>query len=210
VYLGAISIESSSSRTGHLRVPVRLTVTGYQRALDAGSDAPYVDTSGDTWDADRAYTTGGWGYVQASRSYATSRSIAGTRDPALYQSLRADPYAYRFDAVPSGVYQVELRFAQLREQASGRRIFDVIVEDETMLAAHDIAYDVGSFAADDHQFFVAVEDGTLDIRFIPRSGVPVVAALRVTQRPDRTTALGNQAAVVRGASLAEVVATPQP
>ena len=54
------------------------------------------------------------------------------------------------------------------------------------MPAHDIALEVGSFAADDHSFFVQVTDGTLDVRLIRRAGFdrPIVNALRVTSRPN--------------------------
>jgi hypothetical protein len=89
--------------------------------------------------------------------------------------------------VPNGVYEVDLRFAELQNIRFGRRLFDVIVENTTVLPAHDIAYEVGTFSADDHRFFVEVTDGRLDVRFIARAGSdkPIVNAVRVTHRPDR-------------------------
>jgi hypothetical protein len=56
-----------------------------------------------------------------------------------------------------------------------------------VLPAHDIDYEVGTFAADDNVFFVEVLDQTLDVRFIERAGFekPAVNAVRVTRRADR-------------------------
>jgi hypothetical protein len=70
---------------------------------------------------------------------------------------------------------------------NGKRLFDVIVENTLVLPAHDITYDVGTLAADNHTFFVEVVDGRMDVRFIARAGSesPVINALRITQRPDR-------------------------
>ena len=45
-----------------------------------------------------------------------------------------DPYAYRFDGVPNGVYQVDLRFAELDNLGPGGGMFDVIFEN-TLRAA---------------------------------------------------------------------------
>jgi hypothetical protein len=55
-----------------------------------------------------------------------------------------------------------------------------------VLTFHDIALEVGSFAADNHTFFVVVTDGALNVRFISYRGygVPIVNALRVVHRPD--------------------------
>jgi hypothetical protein len=47
---------------------------------------------------------------------------------------------------------------------------DVILENSLVLPAHDIALEVGSFAADDHSFFIRVDDGSLGVRLIRRAG----------------------------------------
>jgi hypothetical protein len=185
-YLASIYVRSNAGREGSLRIPVSLVVTDYQQGVAAGGDS-YKDTLGDTWAADRKYSAKGWGYVQSSKTKSTSHSISGTDDPKLYKNQRIDPYAYRFDGVPNGIYQVDLRFAEFDNSSPGKRLFDVIVEEQMVLPAHDIAYEVGRYAADARTFFVEVVDGRMDVRFIPRAGSdkPVINALRVTRRPDR-------------------------
>jgi hypothetical protein len=130
---------------------------------------------------------GSWGYVDASQSRSTQRAIAGTDDDPLYQDLREDVLEYRFDEVPLGVYEVDLRFAEIRQQQPNRRLFHILLEGNIELFAHDIALEVGSFVADQHTFFVTVTDGQLNVRFFPweRSDRPIVNAIRVTHRPDR-------------------------
>jgi hypothetical protein len=187
IYLAAIYVRSNSGREGQLRIPVSLVVSAYQRAANAGGNA-YTDSLGDLWAKDQAHSSGGWGYVQKGKTASTTKPIAGTSDPTLYRSQRVDPYAYRYDNVPNGVYQIELRSAELDAKVRiGKRLYDVIVENTLVLPAHDIVYDVGTLAADDHAFFVEVTDGRLDVRFVPRAGSekPVINALRVTHRPDR-------------------------
>jgi hypothetical protein len=82
---------------------------------------------------------------------------------------------------------VNLRFAELTALSFGERLFDVIIESTVVLPAHDIRYEAGASAADDHTFFVEVTDARLDIRLAPRTGFanPVINALRVTHRTDR-------------------------
>jgi hypothetical protein len=187
VYLASLFVRSNSGREDRLRVPVSLIVTAYQQAVDAGG-AAYTDAQGDPWAADRAYSSGSWGYVQKSKTTSTTKAISGTPDPTLFKSQRIDPYAYRFDNVPNGVYQVDLRFAELAGgEKLGKRLFDVIIENTTVLPAHDIVYQVGTFAADSYTFFVPVADGRMDVRFVPnaKTDPPVVNALRITHRPDR-------------------------
>ncbi len=185
-YLASIFVSSNSGRQAQLRIPVSLVVTGYQQGVNAGGSS-YKDKLGDTWAADQRHQNGSWGYIQKSSTRSTSHDIDGTTDPKLFQSQRVDPYAYRFDSVPNGVYQVDLRFAELDKVQPGGRLFDVITENTLQLPAHDIFYEVGRFAADDHTFFVEVTDGRMDIRLIPRAGSakPVINALRITHRPDR-------------------------
>jgi hypothetical protein len=178
---------SNSAREGRLRIPVSLVVTDYQQGVNTGSSSNYKDGSGDTWSADRKHSNGSWGYVQSSSTKSTSHSIKGTSDVKLFQSQRVDPYGYRFDNVPNGVYQVDLGFAEFDSDKPGKRVFDVVVENTLVLPAHDIAYEVGRFTAESKTFFIDVTDGRADIRLIPRAGFskPVINSLRITRRPDR-------------------------
>jgi subtilisin family serine protease len=185
-YLASIFVVSNSAREGRLRIPVSVVVTDYQQGVNAGGSS-YTDKAGDIWSADRRHSQGSWGYIQSSSTKSTSHGISGTTDPKLYQSQRVDPYAYRFDGVPNGVYQVDLRFAELDNVRAGKRVFDVVFENELLLPAHDIFYEVGRYAAEAKTFFIEVTDGRADLRLIPRAGFsnPVINALRITRRPDR-------------------------
>ena len=185
-YLATLYIKTTAAKQAMIRVPVSLVVTDYQQAAVAGGNA-YTDALGDPWAADRAYTAGSWGYVQKSKTDSTNKAIAGTSDPTLFKTQRIDPYGYRFDKVPNGIYEIDLNFAELNNIKLGKRLYDVIIENTLVLPAHDIVYEVGTFTADKHIFFVEVTDGQMDVRFIPRAGYekPVINSLRVTRRPDR-------------------------
>jgi subtilisin family serine protease len=186
IYLASIYIRSNSGRDAALRIPVSVVVSAYLQAANAGGRA-FTDSVGDPWVADKAHQVGSWGYVQAGKVVTSTKAIAGTTDDGLYKDLRQDPYAYRYDNVPNGVYEIDLRFAELAKTKFGARLYDVIVENTLVLPAHDIAYEVGTFTADDHTAFVNVSDGRLDVRFVPRKGsqAPILNALRVAHRPDR-------------------------
>jgi len=185
-YRARIIIRSNDPRNPRLQVPVNLIVPAYRVGANA-SGGNYVDTSGDTWLPDQAYTAGSWGYLGNTSVHTTHSPISGTDDDPLYQDLRRNMSSYRFDGLAPGVYQVELRFAELRRTRPNTHLFDVILENNLVLAAHDIAAEVGSFAADDHSFFIRVTDGSLNVRFIERLGFgqPTVNALRVTSRSDQ-------------------------
>jgi subtilisin family serine protease len=187
VYNAALYLQSNSGRRPLIRVPVSLLVSSYVQGVNAGGKA-YTDSSGDAWLADRLYSVGGWGHLMTtSKALSTRSPIAGTVDDALYQTARSGGDEYRYDNLPMGVYQVALKFAEIEGKKPFRRLYDVIVEDGMVLPAHDIAADHGNNTADDHVFYVAVLDGQLRIRFVPRSGFgqPLVSAIRVTHRPDR-------------------------
>ena len=188
VYEAMIVIQTNSRRQPNLSVPVRLIVPAYFVGVNA-ADGAYTDTQGETWYADKLYAAGSWGYInKSSRPGKSTKPIAGTNDDKLYQTFRQSPTEYRFDGLVAGTYEVDLRFAELDKRASGTRIFDVIAElNNTLLPAHDITYEVGSFTADNHVFYVTVTDGQLNLRFVERRGYapPVVSAIRVIHRPDK-------------------------
>ena len=187
VYEVTLFIVTNSGRQPLLRVPVELIVPAYYQAVDVGG-GPFIDQGGDAWAADQQYADGSWGYTgHRSRVLTTAEPIAGTDDDTLYQTSRQDPIEYRFDGLPSGVYEVDLRFAELRDRRPNSRLFDVIVEGILVLPAHDVAGEVGTLAANQHVAFVPVTDGRLNIRFVSRRGyaTPIVNAIQVVHRPDR-------------------------
>jgi Malectin domain len=147
----------------------------------------YTDRSGDPWAADRAYSAGSWGYIGTTNFDKTKSPIGGTDDDPLYQDERRGSMEYRFDGLPNGVYQLELRFDELQNQKPGQRLFDVIAEGSLILPALDVSGEAGRLNALDKTFFMPVTDGTMNVRFIARQGSkePIINAIRVTHRPDR-------------------------
>jgi subtilisin family serine protease len=185
LYRARILIRSNDPRNPQVQVPVTVVVPAYLQAVNAGG-GDYTDRAGDLWSADRRYAAGGFGYLNtASRTANTNRPISGTDDDPLYQTQRVNPAEYRFDGLPAGVYEIDLGFAEVMTREPGTRLFDVIAENTLVLPAHDVAGDVGSFAADVHTFRVQVTDGQLNIRFVERRGYapPIVNAIRVVHQP---------------------------
>ena len=141
----------------------------YRQGVNVGGGA-YTDVAeGDLWAADQAYSPGSWGYITRGVESRTNRSIAGTLDDPLYQDLRRGMSEYRFDGVPNGAYQVELKFAELSNRRPGQHIYDVMIEGNAVLFAHDVSAEVGTYTADSHSF-VPVTDGSLNVRFVTRRG----------------------------------------
>ncbi|MCP4601736.1 MAG: S8 family serine peptidase [Proteobacteria bacterium] len=187
VYQASLVLTSNSGRQPVLRIPVSLAVSAYRQAVNVGRNRSYVDTKGSVWDRDQRWTDGDWGFVNASRKRSTTRDIMGTDDDPLFKRQRVNPYAYRFDGLPEGTYQVELYFAEFtKKMQPGQRLFDIIIENDLVIPAYDIAFEVGTLTLDERTFLSDPEDGRLDIRLIKRKGFkkPVINALRITHRPD--------------------------
>jgi hypothetical protein len=186
VYQGGLVLVSNSGREPALIIPISLRVIAYERTVNVGGGR-YVDSAGVVWRSDRLYTSGSWGYIRGRGVVITNHAIAGTVEDGLYQDARLDPYAYRFDGVDPGVYEVFLGFAEIEALGVDERIFDVIIENDLVLPAHDIAFRVGPYRADRHTFYVRIgADERLDVRLVPRAGYrpPILNALRVLHRPD--------------------------
>jgi hypothetical protein len=189
VYQATLTFRTNSGRQPNISVPVRLIVPAYEQAFDSGN-GPYTDTLGDLWSTDRAYTAAnGSGYVQSPpKTTSTNSPIGGTVDDKLYQSARINPMTYRFTGLPAGVYQVELRFAEIQNKKPGQRQFDVIVNGSPYLIAFDISALVGKNYALDRSLFVNVPaSGEVSVQLANRQahGDPILNGIRVTHRPDR-------------------------
>lgn len=181
-----IVVAAGAGRKRWLTIPVRIVVSDYQRAIDAGASSSHLEAGGDPWVADQAFD-GAWGHTGASHVVHTRRAIAGTDEDRLYQRARlGSSFAYQFDDLPDGVYDLELHFAEVQHRKPGQRVFDVFAEGRSLLNGYDIARKVGRDRPAVERFRAEVADGRLTIRFAGRRGShpPLVSALRVTHRPD--------------------------
>jgi len=148
--------------------------------IDCGADRLYRDTLGRRWQEDREYTAGWWGYQGASSTYATGHDIIHTSDPRLYQTTRlGNAFGYKFD-VPSGRYEVELHFAEVWWGSAGRRVFDVIIEGQTVRDNYDIyAAAGGRYIAQVETFTTWVTDGHLNVDLDTVKDLALINAVRV-------------------------------
>jgi hypothetical protein len=106
-------------------------------------------------------------------------TIAGADDPALYQTVRYNLSAYHFN-LPAGKYTVRLQFCEPHYQEAGKRIFGVRIQDKQVIENLDIFAKVGQNKALDCTFKdVEVRDGGLDIKFVPETEFPSIAAISV-------------------------------
>jgi YVTN family beta-propeller protein len=168
-YLQQIGSEEASAPVPPTQTVIRVNTGGPQ----------YTDTQGQVWAADNGFNTGS--------TVSVVNPIAGTADPALYQTERWDPgtapeLGYAF-TVPNGTYTVKLHFAETWSGglADGRRVFDVFLENQLVLDNLDIFAEVGGYTALIKTFQVTVNDGQLNINFAHGSADdPQIGAIEIT------------------------------
>lgn len=150
-------------------------------AVNAGSNAEYVHETGELWQADRAYSPGGWGYVGGGSKVSENlRNIFGTEQDAVAQTAREGTfYGYRFD-VPNGEYALELWFTELRNAKPNERVFDVSINGRKSIDILDIAKEAGPFTLLSRKFRLTATDGTgITVDLQPVIGQPIISGLRL-------------------------------
>ncbi len=145
--------------------------------VNAGGGS-YTDGSGNTWQADCCNSGG--------NVFTTTSAIAGTSDPALYQSERwnAGPFTYTFPNLASGNYQVTLKFAETAGLGSGQRQFNVSINGTPVLTNFDVAAQVGDNKALDKTFTTTSSNGQIAVSFTRGAADnPIVSAIQVVPAP---------------------------
>ena len=139
----------------------------------AGATSSYTDPQGNLWSAD-------YGYSGGSAS-STSANITNTTTPTLYQHDRWQQggFSYTF-TVPNGTHTVTLKFADITFTQTANRIFNVLINGQTVLSNFDIVAQAGgAFRAVDRTFSANVTGGTVTIQFSAVVSNPVVSAIAI-------------------------------
>jgi hypothetical protein len=149
--------------------------------LNAGGSALTSSLGG--FSADQYFSGGSTAVASASVG------IAGTNDPALYQSERNGSFTYALP-VANGTYTVVLHFAELTFTRNNQRVFEVNAEGKKVLANYDIVRKVGPLTATAERLTVVVNDGVLTLAFITgKASVPKVCAIEVLSNTAQPCAL---------------------
>lgn len=136
-----------------LDFPVKINVGG-----EATTDGYLADQ---LWSPEKEY-----GYLDGyADQWSASIDIRKTEEDLIFQSERHEVVEYKI-RVPDGRYNVTLMFAENRYDRPNRRLFDVVVEGETVVSRLDLFLLGGRNAA----YYlnaenVLVEDGLLDLHF---------------------------------------------
>ena len=144
----------------------------FRLRLNAGG-AAYVDSGGNTWDAD--------GIGRGGRRRRRVYDVMGTDDDALFGTFRAGKLIrYTIPLPAPGVYGVNLLFAEPRFVPPGRRVFRVLAEDQPVLTDVDLAA-AGIVRAAVVRSFAVLADDAMDIVFHGTVGKAIVSGIEVFQ-----------------------------
>jgi beta-galactosidase len=151
-------------------------------AVNVGSSSQFTDAAGLTWEADQAYSPGGWGYVGGSEDN-TALNVLGTEDDPLYRTFRRSLKEYRFD-VPDGNYEVELRFVEPGVESKVTRVFSITMNEKTLIDKLDLVRTVGSLRAAARTVQASAAGGNgIDLHFQQISGETLLSAIRIQRLP---------------------------
>jgi hypothetical protein len=107
--------------------------------IDVGSDSPFVDWGGGSWESDRGFEGGTTLHSDSIVSQATPTIY----DQALYQTARsARSLCYAIDA-PAGLYVVHLQFAELWLKTPGQRPMNIEINGSQIRESWDPAKAAG-------------------------------------------------------------------
>lgn len=150
-------------------------------AVEVGSEAEYLDDKGTLWEADRAYFSGGWGFVGQTETAdkRIEQNILNTSDDPLYQTFRSGFSAYRFD-ITDGDYEIELRFTEPFIGKNSERVFNISVNGETLLNDFDLRGETVPLSAVIKTFKIRINGGKgLSLDFEAVIGKTILSAIRL-------------------------------
>lgn len=150
--------------------------------INSGGPA-YTAAGGTMWKTDQYYVLGLDG---VNRTSSTTNAIAGTTDPAIYQTDRWCSRGYDLP-IGNGTYTLRLHFAEYFYTTNGSRVFNVLGEGQTLLSNFDIHQEVGANRALIKEFPVTVTDGALNITFTNITDCSKISGLEVLSNSQAST-----------------------
>ena len=168
---GSIDLDflSSIDKAKVSAIEIKPSVPGFR--TNAGGEA-YTDSLNRSWSPNSGFVGAG--------TFTRANPIAQTVDDVLYQSEAVgNNFSYQQE-VENGSYDVTLKFAEVFFNDSGRRVFDVDLEGQTVLDDFDIVESAGGKnIALDRTFNVNVTDGSIDLDFLSSIDKAKVSAIEI-------------------------------
>ena len=158
------------------------SLDGTNLRMIVGSDDPYIDRSGRTWEPDRFFSGG-------SVLVHPSERIFRTLDPDIYRHIRQGDFRYDIPLKP-GSYELHLLFAETgladfisaESSGEGQRLFRVSANGKPILDYFDVVADAaGSNISDERVFrnLSPAEDGFLHLSFTSLRGTAILSGIEV-------------------------------
>jgi hypothetical protein len=172
---------------------------GNEVRILAGNLRPkYVDQIGRVWLGDQYYSGG-------EAVQLPTLDVIRAEDPTIWRYIRHGDFHYAIP-LPPGVYQLHLYFCEptygvdeLEGGGETNRMFNVFVNDDSLLHDFDIVCDAGGPKTATMKVFTDVspaEDGFLNLKFVSKKGTALVNAIEILpgqpgrMRPLRITVRG--------------------
>jgi C1A family cysteine protease len=156
----------TSNNTAQSTIAVTVQNTAPVIAVNSGgNNVNYQDL---TWAKDNGFTT-------PSGVYSNPLNF----ENPIYQSERNGTFSYNF-TVNNGSQTVTLKFAELRYRVPGRRIFNVIINGNTVISNLDLVKAAGYGIPYDRSFTVNVTNQQIKIDFIPVVNKAKVNGIEIT------------------------------
>lgn len=150
-------------------------------SINAGSDAQYLDPSGNVWIEDRAYQQGSFGYTGGQYKTLDRKDVIKNtaHEPMLYSYLDS-LQGYRFD-VPNGEYRITLSFAEPSRLKKGDRVFSIIANGKTVVNEMDLTAEYGFATTATKTFIVrAVNNEGVQLQFAAQKGNAILNGIQVS------------------------------
>ncbi len=142
-------------------------------ALNAGGETYLSSASGIEYVNDEST-----GWLSDGSPYSVTTAIGGTEDDELYQSERYGDFSYTIP-MENGSYDVVFKFAEIYQDNTGTRIFDVELEGERIIRNLDLIFRTDKNTAYDVVMPVELTDGELNINLITVTNNAKLSALEI-------------------------------
>jgi len=152
-------------------------------SVNVGSEAQYLDASGNVWIEDRPYTKGSFGRIGGNPSFfARGEIIKSTADEPLYYSFLDSLQGYRLD-VPDGRYAVTLYFAESKDLSPGERVFDIRIDGNLVESGLDLAKTYGFAVALKKTYIVDAAGGRgIQVSFEAKKGNALLSGIKIDRQ----------------------------
>ena len=148
--------------------------------INAGSNAQFIDATHAIWLQDMPYKKGAFGYVRGKPSFISLKGkITKTDKVQLLYTYLDSVKDYRID-VADGNYQVELYFAEPEYHETGKRVFDVSINNKKVITDFDLFKESGYCEAIKKSFIITTTNKQgIQLHFDAKKGNPILNGISI-------------------------------